>query len=152
MTTVIHVHDAPDNWQRNPDYVYIGRYNLHHGLQRSIWHNPYRIKDLDGLPLNDTEKRASVINKYAAYLEREPQLLARLPELEGKTLVCWCKQHGTDTPCHGDILSKWQTMLVRLSMHALRWHPCHQVAVDTLARWRSPKQEPPGLEYFEGVA
>ena len=30
----------------------------------------------------------------------KPELLARLPELEGKILACWCKPEA----CHGDVL------------------------------------------------
>ena len=140
-TTVIHIHDAPKGWQSNPNYLYIGRYNSHHGLQRSIWFNPFRIKDLDGLPLNDTEKRANVINKYAAYLRGNDELIAHLPELEGKTLVCWCKPE----PCHGDILCRWHTCLSTLSAK-------NEVAYYTLKIRQEQADKPPGLEFFEGVA
>jgi hypothetical protein len=41
-----------------------------------------------------------VIRKYREYLLSNPDLLDRLPELEGKTLGCWC----APKPCHGDVL------------------------------------------------
>ncbi len=64
--------------------VYIGR--------PSTWGNPYEIgKDGD---------RETVIRKYREYLLSNPTLVAQLPELEGKTLGCWCAPKA----CHGDVL------------------------------------------------
>lgn len=86
-TTVIHVKRAPANWRDDPAYIYIGR--------GSPWGNPYRIGP-DGT-------RAEVITKYAAYLRsRRADLIARLGELHGRTLVCYCHP----APCHGDILAR----------------------------------------------
>jgi hypothetical protein len=65
--------------------VYIGR--------PSVWGNPFVI-GRDGT-------RDKVIRKYAAWLQTQPQLLARLPELRGKVLGCWC----APLPCHGDVLA-----------------------------------------------
>jgi hypothetical protein len=67
-----------------------GRYVL---INRDTeWGNPYHIgRDGD---------RATVIDKYRAYLNRSPKLLARLPELRGKVLVCHC----FPARCHGDVL------------------------------------------------
>lgn len=67
------------------DYdVYIGR--------PGFWGNPFKIgKDGD---------RAEVLKKYRAWLPQQPELLRRLPELQGKTLGCYCKPED----CHGDIL------------------------------------------------
>lgn len=36
----------------------------------------------------------------AGYPQRS-KLIARLPELRGKDLACWC---STDKPCHADVL------------------------------------------------
>lgn len=44
--------------------------------------NPFQI-GRDG-------NRADVIIKYRKWLLGQPKLLARLPELRGKDLVCWC--------------------------------------------------------------
>ena len=66
--------------------VYIGR--------PGIWGNPYVI-GRDG-------NREEVIAKYRRYLEGSPELMARLPELRGRVLGCWC----TPKPCHGDILAE----------------------------------------------
>ncbi|MFF2053745.1 DUF4326 domain-containing protein [Leifsonia sp. NPDC058194] len=67
--------------------VYIGR--------GSIWGNPFVIgRDGD---------RAEVIRKYEAYLASRPELIARLPELRGKRIGCFCAPQA----CHGDVLKCW---------------------------------------------
>lgn len=64
--------------------VYIGR--------PSMWGNPFSIGK-DGT-------RADVVEKYRAWIQTQPQLLAALPSLRGKTLGCWCAPNA----CHGDVL------------------------------------------------
>ena len=64
--------------------VYIGR--------PSIWGNPFEI-GRDGT-------REQVIEKYRAWVQEQPNLMARLPELRGKILGCWC----APAACHGDVL------------------------------------------------
>jgi len=64
--------------------VYIGR--------GSIWGNPFRIGP-DGT-------REEVIQKYTAWVLKQPKLLSELPKLKGKVLGCWCKPLA----CHGDVL------------------------------------------------
>ncbi len=66
--------------------VYIGR--------PSKWGNPFAI-GRDGT-------RDEVIAKYQAWLLKQPDLMAALPELKGKTLGCWCAPKA----CHGDVLSR----------------------------------------------
>jgi len=56
------------------------------------WGNPFRI-GRDGT-------RREVIARYEVWLRSRPNLLARLPELVGKRLGCWC----APLPCHGDVL------------------------------------------------
>lgn len=72
--------------KREPYDVYIGR--------PSKWGNPFVI-GVDGT-------REEVIAKYEQYVRESPKLMAALPELEGKTLGCWC----APLPCHGDVLIK----------------------------------------------
>jgi len=67
-----------------PGAVYIGR--------PSKWGNPFVI-GRDG-------SRDEVIAKYRAWLLRNDRLMAALPELRSKDLVCWC----APAPCHGDVL------------------------------------------------
>jgi len=67
-----------------PYDVYIGR--------GSIWGNPYRIGS-DG-------NRDDVIRKYREWILTQPDLIARLDELDGLKLGCYCKPNR----CHGEIL------------------------------------------------
>ena len=64
--------------------VYIGR--------GSPWGNPF--------PITKRENRAYVIARYRRYIRSRPELLARLGELRGKRLGCYCHPF----PCHGDVL------------------------------------------------
>jgi len=66
--------------------VYIGR--------PGKWGNPFAI-GRDGT-------REDVISKYREHVLTQPELMAALPELRGKTLGCWCAPHA----CHGDVLSE----------------------------------------------
>ncbi len=64
--------------------VYVGR--------PSSWGNRFVIgRDGD---------RAAVITKYERWLHGTPHLLARLGELRGHDLVCWC----APLACHADVL------------------------------------------------
>lgn len=92
-TTVIHIHDAPNGWRANPRYVYIGRANSRAGVPESKWHNPYSLRR--------ESDREAVIAQFAEYLAGRADLLAALPELRGKVLVCWCAPKA----CHGDVLA-----------------------------------------------
>jgi hypothetical protein len=57
------------------------------------WGNPF-VLGKDG-------NRATVIASYHDhYLPRRPDLTARLGELRGKALGCWC----APLPCHADVL------------------------------------------------
>jgi hypothetical protein len=66
------------------DRVYVGR--------PGKWGNPFVI-GRDGT-------RDDVIAKYRAWIMAQPLLLAALPELRGKHLVCWCAPEA----CHADVL------------------------------------------------
>lgn len=72
--------------KRSKHDVYIGR--------PSIWGNPFEI-GRDGT-------REEVINKYRTWIAERPLLIAKLPELKGKTLGCWCAPQA----CHGDVLAE----------------------------------------------
>lgn len=64
--------------------VYVGR--------STKWGNPFLIgRDGD---------RETVIRKYRTYLHGQPALIAALPELRGRDLVCHCAPE----PCHADVL------------------------------------------------
>lgn len=54
--------------------------------------NPYRV-GRDGT-------QPEVVDKYRAWIQTQPALLAQVPALRGKRLGCLCPGH----PCHGDVL------------------------------------------------
>lgn len=58
----------------------------------SIWGNPFII-GRDG-------SRDDVCHKYEAWIMAQPQLLAKLPALAGRDLVCWCRPKR----CHCETL------------------------------------------------
>ena len=117
-TTVVHFQDVKDHWDKetqswdSDDYVYIGRANPHYRLPASPFQNPYQISTyIDNRmqgekaeALAEEKARGKVIGMYEELLHA-PQsidIYNRIPELRGKTLVCWCSPE----PCHGDILAK----------------------------------------------
>lgn len=63
----------------------------------TVWGNRHRLR-----PGASDSERAAVIAAYEQYLRTRPDLLARLPELRGRALGCWC----APTPCHGDVLAR----------------------------------------------
>ena len=82
MTSVVDV--------RHEDFdVYIGR--KHGRYPKSIWANPFVIGP-DG-------SRAEVIAKYRDWLQTQPHLLKRFPEL--KNQILGCGSHPLS--CHGDV-------------------------------------------------
>lgn len=73
--------------------VYIGR-TVRSRWRDIGWGNPFKVGK-DGT-------REEVIEKYHSWIQTQPQLLARLPELKGRRLGCWCAPE----PCHGDVLAE----------------------------------------------
>jgi hypothetical protein len=65
-------------------------------LPRSDWHNPFKVGN------GTTAEEACA--KFERYLfEERPDLIARLPELRGKKLACWC---APGEACHAKTLSR----------------------------------------------
>lgn len=80
--------------------VYIGRTMPHLGLKQSIFANPFKISgDID---------RDYVISQYRTWLHS--QIISGgitkqdFLDLEGKDLVCFCKQENKEVACHGDVV------------------------------------------------
>ena len=94
MTKVVHC-------KKEPYDIYIGR--------PSKWGNPFTIGK-DGT-------REEVILKYIDWLEQQPQLLAQISELKGKTLGCWCHPK----PCHGDITGRVTIKVNRFIDYGVIW-------------------------------
>lgn len=65
----------------------------------TIWGNPYSHKE-NTLAKYKVKTRKESIEKYKEYILNNKELLNKLPELQGKTLGCWCKPRS----CHGDVL------------------------------------------------
>jgi ribA/ribD-fused uncharacterized protein len=76
---------------KKPYDIYCGRANKTYGLPQSKWANPYVIG------VHGT--RDEVIAKFRLRINCEPDLLAALPELKGKTLGCWCDFPAEDCHC-----------------------------------------------------
>lgn len=83
---------------KEPFDVYVGRHMRYRpDLVPLGWGNPFR------------PPRA--IEQYREWVQTQPQLLARLGELRGKTLGCWCAPKGglpgdlDGRVCHGEVLA-----------------------------------------------
>jgi uncharacterized protein DUF4326 len=88
-TTVINITSG------EPYDIYIGRRQWRGKdiFEASPWANYFSVKKWG---------REEAIRRYEDKLRDTPELLARLPELRGKTLACWCKPQD----CHGDVLAR----------------------------------------------
>lgn len=94
-TSVVNINTLPrDPTDWPADHVYIGRPMPGRGLPPGPWGNPYRV--------DESVTREDVVGMYEDYLRARPTLLARVAELRGKTLVCWCAPEL----CHGDLLAR----------------------------------------------
>lgn len=80
--------------EREGKYLYIGR--------PGPWGNPYS-HEKDNLALYKVRNRAEAIECYEAWLLNRPDLLARLSELNGMWLGCWCRPKA----CHGEVLARF---------------------------------------------
>lgn len=93
---VLELNDTPPtrvvHCKRAPYDVYIGRDA--HGLTDDGWGNPFII-GRDGT-------REEVLALYREWAPRQKWLMARLHELKGKILGCWCAPQA----CHGDVLAE----------------------------------------------
>lgn len=83
----------------DPDVVYIGRAQKnpsHPKMATGFWGNPFSKTD----PAVGTKERA--IELFRDWIVQQPDKMARLEELRGKRIVCWCKKQGHEG-CHGDV-------------------------------------------------
>lgn len=83
------------NIRTEPFDLYIGR--------GSQWGNPFThlyYADPAHNSLTLVASREEAIERYEAWLIAQPDLMAQLPLLRGRTLGCYCKPLA----CHGDVL------------------------------------------------
>lgn len=86
-----HKHLVP--WLAEHDLItYIGHRGNRHSWPESDFANPF-VKE-------SKTDRDAMVRHYREYLAGRPDLLARLGELAGRALGCWCAPQ----PCHGDVL------------------------------------------------
>lgn len=83
-----------------PGAEYIGRSMPNLGLKGSKFANPYK--------LSDDEPRGATIERYRVWLWGQIRTgkitMQDLLALEGKDLVCFCKQKSKEVACHGDVV------------------------------------------------
>lgn len=79
--------------EARPNFVYIGRAMPWRHIEGSPWGNPFKVKDW-GIEASLRHYRTHILGKL---LNRELDIR----DLDGKTLVCWCR---AGEPCHADVL------------------------------------------------
>lgn len=91
-----------EDWISNKNNIYIGRDMSFYvpGAIGSIWGNPFPVKKSPTDMRKNTFTLDVSLAKYRQYIESNPDLVAKLKDLDKKVLGCWCKPH----PCHGDVL------------------------------------------------
>jgi hypothetical protein len=112
MTTVISVRGRNRaELLADPSFVYVGRRCA--GWPASIWGNPFKVASpVWGDPIRGDEVSdvQTAVERFEAYLRSNAELMARLPELRGKTLGCWCVNwNGRGEPkksCHAVVLAR----------------------------------------------
>lgn len=84
------------NLRRERYDVYIGRAGQG---EDGYFGNPYRLSAYG--------RRPELLELYRAWflerIERDPVFRARILELRGKVLGCFCKPQA----CHGDVIAEW---------------------------------------------
>jgi hypothetical protein len=84
---------------KEPFDVYIGRGRCPRTGKLSKFGNPFSHQ-LNSIARFKVNSRREAIEKYREWIQTQPELMAALHELKGKTLGCWCAPQ----PCHGEVL------------------------------------------------
>jgi len=84
-------------------HIYIGRDMTRFvpGAEASDWANDVRPEECGGLK--------TCLQIYEERIRARPDLMKRLPELDGCVLVCWCRKLNSpqkEELCHGDVLNR----------------------------------------------
>ena len=80
--------------RKQPYDVYVGRPRAGKAAHHAPWGNPFLV--------GQHGTREQVVAMYREWLMKQPHLLARLPELRGKVLGCFC----APLACHADVLAE----------------------------------------------
>jgi hypothetical protein len=98
-TKVIHINEAPEGWETDPQFSFIGR-SWSGYPKGSMWGCRYREREFPN---------GEALARYEEDLRRNindsPGYLKQVKALYGKTLVCY------DRPNHGTVLVKWANRL-----------------------------------------
>lgn len=87
-------HPLVVNLKSGQEYdVYIGRPQKNQDPAECPWGNPFEVR---------VYGRDKCIEMYKEWFPKQAHLMARLPELKGKRLGCFC----TPNNCHGDFLAQ----------------------------------------------
>lgn len=104
---VIHIKNAPKDWQNNPEYVYIGRAGK--GLL-GTYGNPHTVGHCK--LCNVIHVQGQAVKAFEAYFEEkivaDDEFRNNVFKLAGKTLVCFCKS-SPEVACHGDVYVEFLT-------------------------------------------
>lgn len=100
--------------------VYIGRRMNRLSLGTSLWANQFRLPDSP-----TRGDREECLRGYASQFHLQPLRVKSLPQLAGKTLLCWC---GGSSLCHGHFLAA-AVHLVPVHQPA-RWADACRMAVE----------------------
>jgi hypothetical protein len=100
-------------------FVYIGRGAR--GYPAGVWTNTAAIIRQELQPDRPAHMRA--VAAYARWLSQRPELFARIPELRGMVLGCWCHP----LPCHGHLLVELANRSAIGEGIASRWYWHHSV-------------------------
>lgn len=79
--------------------VYVGRGKSPLSGKVEGWGNPFSHQAFTRAE-HLVATRDEAVTAYEEWLKSQPALMARLPELRGKVLGCWCSPQS----CHGDVL------------------------------------------------
>lgn len=82
-------------WKMPDGAVYVGR--------PTIWGNPFETSDEFRLWLKHTIDFDISHAEFMRVLPQRNEIEARIEELRGKQLACWCP---LDKPCHADVLAE----------------------------------------------
>jgi hypothetical protein len=96
-------------WRMPDGAVYVGRPGAFGNYWSSLGHSNEEAVRLYRLWLSGVSTRRALASLYGslpieaveALHEMRAVVLARLPELRGKDLACWCRP---GQPCHADVL------------------------------------------------